>query len=183
MSFLEKKTNINIGVCRAGNVIGGGDWNKNRIIPDAIKNWAKKKKLAIRNPYSVRPWQHVLDPINGYVLFAKHLYLSKKFNGKIYNFGPNKKDSYSVINLITLMSKTLLKLRFSINKNSNKISETNTLVLNSNKAFEDLKWKPKLSFKESIESTCIWYKNFYKKNRISPFEFTIEQIKNFIGKK
>ena len=88
--FLKYKKNISISSVRAGNIIGGGDWSKNRIIPDCAKSWIKKEIVILRNPYAVRPWQHVLDAINGYLTLANQLSKTKKFNGQSFNFGPEK---------------------------------------------------------------------------------------------
>ena len=89
-SFLKNKKNLSIVSVRAGNILGGGDWSRDRIIPDCVKSWKKEKSVFLRNPNSIRPWQHILDAINGYLLLAKINSKSKKFNGQSFNFGPEK---------------------------------------------------------------------------------------------
>ena len=103
-SFLKNK-DIRIGIGRAGNVIGGGDWNDDRIVPDCVKSWSKSKKVLIRNPFSTRPWQHVLEPISGYFRIAQHLYYSNDINGEAFNFGPVNNENFNVKYLIEHMKK------------------------------------------------------------------------------
>ena len=103
--FPLKKTKVLIGIARAGNVIGGGDWSENRLIPDCVKAWSKNKKVLIRNPNSTRPWQHVLEAIWGYLLLAAKLKKNKKFHGQAFNFGPNYNANHNVISLVKLIKK------------------------------------------------------------------------------
>ena len=105
LSFFSKIGNIKIGICRAGNVIGGGDWSEKRIIPDAIKAWSKKELLEIRNPNATRPWQHVLEPLSGYIQYAKQLSSNYNLHGEAFNFGPSSEQNFSVAKLINEMSK------------------------------------------------------------------------------
>ena len=104
-SFLKKNKYIKIGVARAGNVIGGGDWSNYRLVPDCFKSWAKKNTVTIRNPKSTRPWQHVLEVLYGYQLFALRLGKNNKLNGEAFNFGPNSSQDKSVINLVQEIKK------------------------------------------------------------------------------
>merc|ERR1711991_1059003 len=98
-NYFSKKKNLRICVARAGNVIGGGDWSAYRLVPDCAKSWSKGKQVKIRSPNSTRPWQHVLEALGGYLLLAKKLKFNKKLNGEIFNFGPNTKTNFKVINL------------------------------------------------------------------------------------
>ena len=102
-SFLKDKENLRIGIGRAGNVIGGGDWSPNRIVPDCIIKWINKEKVQIRNPKATRPWQHVLEPLSGYLSLAYELNNSRSLNGEAFNFGPSDSLSYSVEELIEEM--------------------------------------------------------------------------------
>ena len=102
--FLLIKTKVLIGVARAGNVIGGGDWSENRLIPDCVKSWSKDKKVLIRNPQSTRPWQHVLEATWGYFVLAAKLKQNKQLHGEAFNFGPNTRN-YKVISLVQLIEK------------------------------------------------------------------------------
>ena len=179
-SYAEKKK-ISICVTRAGNVIGGGDWSKNRIVPDLFKQWSNSKKLKVRNPKSTRPWQFVLDPLGAY-LYLGYLLLNKNTNKKInfecFNVGPKKNVNKKVIELIRLIKKDVKSLNFYVtNEKSNK--EAKLLKLNCSKIFKYTKWKPVYNFNETVRNTSSWYVNYYtRKNNI--FDFTINQIQNYI---
>ena len=172
-SFLSKKK-IGLATVRAGNVIGGGDWSKNRIIPDCIKSIYKSNHLILRNPNYIRPWQHVLDPINGYAMLAMKLFYNKnKFSGA-WNFGPNYKEIKSVRSLVNLILKKInKKIKITILKNTN--HESYSIKLNSSKSRKKLLWKSKYNFKESVDLTFDWY-NKYLRYKISIIP---NQIKNF----
>lgn len=177
-SFLKKNKNVKIAIARAGNVIGGGDWSLNRIIPDCVSKWSKKKILKVRNPNSTRPWQHVFDIIFGYVILAINLKVNKKINGEPFNFGPSKSHNFKVIDLIKLIKKYWVNGKISIQKNKN-FKEANLLQLNSEKSYKVLKWKPRLNLKDSINLTGIWYKKFYEK-KMNMYEFSLFQLKNYL---
>ena len=174
-SIIRYKKNLSINVARAGNVIGGGDWSYDRVIPDCVKSWSKNLAVKIRNPNSTRPWQHVLEVIRGYLQCA---ILGKKFksklNGEIFNFGPKKNQNKSVMELVKQMQKNLIKVKLKIKKEKGK-KESNLLKLNSNKAKKILKWEPILNFKESVKLTALWYKQFYS-NKISCYNLSKKQI-------
>ena len=160
--FSTNKTKIKIGIARAGNVIGGGDWSSNRLIPDCVKSWSKNKKVIIRNPKSTRPWQHVLEAIYGYLIFAINLKKNNKLHGEVFNFGPNNKKNYNVIDLVKQMKNHWKKVTWSETKqNENSFFESNLLKLNSNKAKNKLKWKCILNFNQTINMVAQWYKNYY----------------------
>ena len=93
-SYLKKNTNLRIGICRAGNVIGGGDWAQDRLIPDCVRSWTNNQNVLIRNPKATRPWQHVLEPISGYLSLAVSLKKSDKLSGQAYNFGPSSDNNF-----------------------------------------------------------------------------------------
>ena len=162
--FPLQKTKVVIGIARAGNVIGGGDWSENRLIPDCVKSWSKNKRVLIRNPRSTRPWQHVLEVACGYLFLALSLKKNKKLHGEAFNFGPNNTKNYSVMFLVKLMKKYWKAVSWKIVKKSTKsFSESNLLKLNCNKAKFILKWKCILSFTETINMVADWYKNYYLK--------------------
>jgi len=102
--FSSNDSNIRIGTTRAGNVIGGGDWAKDRIVPDCMKAWSDDSKVEIRSPNATRPWQHVLEPLSGYLSFGQNLYNNKKLNGESFNFGPSSIHNYSVQRIIKDLS-------------------------------------------------------------------------------
>jgi CDP-glucose 4,6-dehydratase len=167
----------NIATARAGNVIGGGDFAKNRIFPDIIKSYEKKKQCIIRNPSHTRPWQHVLDPISGYLTLAEKLYKSKneKYNSA-WNFGPPNENK-SVKDIVDFI-KGSIPLKIKKNNNKNRFNESKYLNLNSNKSKKYLNWNRALNFQRSIKMTLEWYLNS-KKNKDN-FEFTMKQIDEYL---
>lgn len=161
-----------LSIARAGNVIGGGDFAKNRIIPDLIDSIFNKQKLILRMPNSVRPWQHVLDCLNGY-LFLVNDQISNQTQGE-WNFGPNNVEKITVNDLVnTFISHFEEKLQISI-ENSD-LKETNFLMLNSDKSRNLLGWKNNLTFEDSVRWTADWYKNSDKKL------ITQKQIEKFLS--
>tara|TARA_B100001123_G_C15337708_1_gene1033504 strand:+ start:4324 stop:5427 length:1104 start_codon:yes stop_codon:yes gene_type:complete len=177
--FSLKKNKVFIGVARAGNVIGGGDWSENRLIPDCVKSWSKNKKALIRNPKSTRPWQHVLEALSGYLLFALKLKENKKLHGEVFNFGPNNSKNYNVISLVKLINKFWKETSWKTSNRKKKgFYESNLLKLNSNKAKKQLKWKCILSFTETISMVAEWYKNYYF-NKKKMFKVSSDQIKAY----
>ena len=156
--FVESK--IKLASARAGNVIGGGDWSENRLIPDIIRSIFENKKLIIRNPKSTRPWQHVLESINGYLNLGYALtYEKQKFIGSL-NFGPEIGDNKSVEEILKIIKKLGFKLEVKYEKKLDQ-KESKFLSLNVDKAKKMLNWKPKWNSQESLYQTLIWYKEFY----------------------
>ena len=177
--FPLKKTKVIIGVARAGNVIGGGDWSENRLIPDCVKSWSKNKKVLVRNPNSTRPWQHVLEAVFGYLLLASNLKKNKKLHGEVFNFGPNTLKNYNVITLVKLMKKYWKQVSWKVDTKSKKnFFESSLLKLNSQKAKKKLKWKCALSFKETINMVASWYKSYYTKKKNS-YKISLNQIQEY----
>ena len=172
--FIDSK--IKIASVRAGNVIGGGDWSENRLIPDIVRSIFEKKKLQIRNPKSTRPWQHVLEPLNGYLQLAIFLDKNgKQFQGS-WNFGPEIGDDKSVEELIEI-TKSLgfeLEVNFEIN---NIQKEAKYLSLDIDKAKKDLKWSPRWNSKEALSQTLLWYRGFY--NGINPNSLIQNEIEKY----
>ena len=177
--FPLEKTKVLIGIARAGNVVGGGDWSENRLIPDCVRSWSKNKKVLIRNPKSTRPWQHVLEAVGGYLFLALSLKKRKKLHGEVFNFGPNNAKNYNVIFLVKMMRKNWKKISWKVaNKRKRSFYESNLLKLNCNKARTYLKWKSILSFKETISMVANWYKNYYSKPK-KIYETSFNQIKEY----
>ena len=186
-SFFYKKSKVKIAIARAGNVIGGGDWSEDRLLPDCIKSWSKGKKVNIRNPYSTRPWQHVLEALSGYILLAVKLRLEPKIHGEAFNFGPKLSHNYSVLSLLKRVKKIWPSILWSTTKNKKKFKESNLLKLNCTKAKKIMNWQSTLSFNENIKMTIDWYKAYYmnkdsKKMRIFS-ENQILQFMNLIKKR
>ncbi len=177
-SYFNKNKNIKICIARAGNVIGGGDWSKNRIIPDCYKSWSKNKRAIIRNPNSTRPWQHVLEAVYGYLVLAIKLKKNPKLHGQAFNFGPKTKKNYKVKELISVIEKSWKNFKWKNQSYKNSLYESNLLKLNSKKAEKILGWKTKLKFKETIMITADWYKAYLLKTK-KMINVSIEQIENF----
>ena len=177
-SFFNFQNKFGFATARAGNVIGGGDWSNNRIIPDSIKSIINKKKLIIRNPNSTRPWQHVLEPVSGYLLLAKKLYENKKKYSGSWNFGPQGKETMYVKKVVRMLFLFLGIQKSTITKKGS-FKEANLLKLNSNKALKKLNWKNTWNMKKSIRETAQWYKCFLDKEDIK--KFTIYQINNYFN--
>lgn len=175
--YLKNKKNLVVGIARAGNVIGGGDWSDDRLIPDCIKAWSKKKLLKIRSPKSTRPWQHVLEAIYGYLVLGQKLRVNKKLNGEVFNFGPNNRNNFSVEQLLEKLKKNGIVLKWLVKSEKNNL-ESNLLKINSNKAKKLLSWECILSFSDTVNYLTNWYKNYYTKNN-DMFKFTIAQIKEY----
>jgi len=179
--FKDEKTNIRIGIARAGNVIGGGDWAKDRIIPDCIKAWSEEKTVDIRNPLATRPWQHVLEPLSGYLLLACNLSLSEENHGEPYNFGPSSKNNYSVGQLINEIKESWNKANWNdVSEEGNQPYEAGLLKLNCDKALFDLDWQPTLNFRETVKMTADWYKYYYQGNESSMYDFSVTQIEEYL---
>ena len=176
--FKDKNTNINLAITRAGNVIGGGDWAKDRIIPDCVKAWANNDAVEIRNPSATRPWQHVLEPLGGYLLLGSMLSKSKNINGEAFNFGPAKENDFSVQELIEGMQGYWSNVKWmDLSEKLSNVYEAKLLKLNCEKANKQLNWRPILNFEETIKMTVEWYKAFYSSEEM--FSFSISQIKQF----
>lgn len=156
-SFFQKEGTCHIASARAGNVIGGGDWAPNRIVPDYFRALKQGEKLEIRNPYATRPWQHVLEPLSGYLNLGAELFLKgKEFSGG-WNFGPEDMSNYSVKELIDEILAINPKGGYVIPEEIEKLHEAVLLKLDISKAANFLKWKPVLNFKETVEFTSEGY--------------------------
>ncbi len=178
--FNTANSNVRIGVTRAGNVIGGGDWANNRIVPDCMRAWSNKKNVDIRSPNSTRPWQHVLEPLSGYLLLASNLAQSSKNHGEAYNFGPSSEHNYPVSGLIDEMAKYWDRVQWSdVSKAEKHLHEAGLLKLNCDKALFELNWVPALQFEETVKMTVEWYKTYYQDNPPSMLDFTLSQIKDY----
>jgi len=175
-----KKSNVRLASVRAGNVIGGGDWADHRIVPDCIRAWIDGESVEIRSPKATRPWQHVLEPLSGYLTIAQNLYNNIDYNGESFNFGPNAEYNNTVKELLEDLSKNWkLKQKPSfLSKETSDFHEAGLLKLNCDKALFHLKWIPTLDYKKLIEFTSNWYYNFYY-TKTDMFEFTKNQIKEY----
>ena len=176
------KAGFHISTARAGNVIGGGDWARDRIVPDCIRSWAEKKSVEIRSPLATRPWQHVLEPLSGYLWLGASLYQKERegLNGEAFNFGPSSDVNKPVSDLISEMNKYWDDGKWHKNESAmGAKKEANLLKLCCDKALHRLDWLPNLSFQETVEFTVNWYKNYYLQKISSIREYTLGQISSY----
>ena len=181
--------NVNIATARAGNCFGGGDWTKDRIVKDCLEAFFQNKTLFIRNPEANRPWQHVVEPLTGYLTLAQKLCSNKgkKFSGA-WNFGPSTKQNMRVLDLAKLIKKSInSKSRITIKEKDQRFTnkkfrvfESKYLNISSKKALKKLRWRSKLSIKSAVELTVEWHQALiFKKNLL---KITLQQIKNYLSK-
>jgi CDP-glucose 4,6-dehydratase len=148
-----------VAVARAGNVIGGGDWSKDRIIPDIVRALNDKKPIVVRNPNAVRPWQHVLEPLSGYLLLGVKMIENAIKYADAYNFGPYLEDTLTVENLVKIAIQQYGYGHYETPTQTNQPHEAGLLKLDINKAINELDWRPKWSANKAIEKTINWYLN------------------------
>ena len=170
------KHNVLLASARAGNVIGGGDWSSDRLIPDIVKAASEKNEVIIRSPNATRPWQHVLEPLSGYLTLGWKLLESKFEYADGWNFGPEMTSNLTVREVITYTMKywDVFKINY-LNSNDNP-HEANLLMLDCSKANKLLKWRPVWLIEQTIQKTIEWYKNFYLNNEISTYKDINEYI-------
>ena len=174
---------IGIASARAGNVIGGGDWAKNRLLPDFFRSFHKNRALHVRSPNFIRPWQHVLEPISGYLLLAEKLITNKKKYSQPWNFGPSSKNIQTVSQIIKKLKKKIKKSKFKV-KDSLKIHETKLLQLNSSKSISMLNWKNYWEVDTALYKTIDWYHAWKKKEDMMKFSLSqINSYENLMKKK
>lgn len=173
--FIKEDSNVKLAIARAGNVIGGGDWASDRIVPDCVRSWSQNKRVDIRSPNATRPWQHVLEPLSGYLLLATKL-ASGSSHGEAYNFGPRAEHNYSVQALINEMAKHWDNVQWLDTSDKKQLfHEAGLLKLNCDKALAELSWQAVLNFETTVAMTINWYKEFYQNNG-NMFGFTVKQI-------
>jgi CDP-glucose 4,6-dehydratase len=176
--FKDKaKSKTSMATVRAGNVIGGGDWADYRIVPDCIRAWVKGDSVKIRSPKATRPWQHVLEPLSGYLAIAASLDTGIVENGSSYNFGPRSEFSTTVKQLLDDLNEYwhLDQEPSFLSENISEFHEAGLLKLNCDKALYDIKWHPTLEYDKLIEFTSLWYYSFYNEN-IDMYDYTMKQI-------
>ena len=178
-SFFKNKRNCGISSARAGNVIGGGDWSANRLIPDCIRSLLDKKPIFLRNPNFNRPWQHVLEPLMGYLILAKKQFKEPKKYSDAWNFGTKNNSVKSVKEIVDYMISFWGSGKIKVNR-VNKFYEQKNLQLDINKAKKRLKWIPTYSVKRGVQITTEWYLQVYKDKK-DPFEVTNKQIIDYMN--
>ena len=183
-SFLEHKPQLRIAVARAGNVIGGGDWSKDRIVVDTVCSFAERKPVLIRSPKATRPWQHVLEPLSGYLRLAQVLQESRttdiNINGEAFNFGPRAEQTKTVRQLVEDIAQywdidpqDAVRVTDEVTFN-----EATLLKLNCDKALALLSWKATLNYQQTVQFTAEWYRAWYE-GSTDIFSLTNEQISDY----
>jgi CDP-glucose 4,6-dehydratase len=157
-SFFKQRPLLGAATTRAGNVIGGGDWALDRIIPDCIRAIEAGKPIRLRNPGATRPWQHVLEPLAGYLLLAARLYEEPQSWGGSWNFGPPTNEILTVQNVAELIIGHLGNGSIEIVESETKVHEAHFLQLNCDKAHQLLGWYPRWNVGKTLEATALWYK-------------------------
>ncbi|MFN4234172.1 MAG: CDP-glucose 4,6-dehydratase [Bacteroidia bacterium] len=180
--FKNESSNVQLVSVRAGNVIGGGDWALNRIVPDAMRSWSKKQSVIIRSPQATRPWQHVLEPLSGYLVAGMKLTENKNLSGESFNFGPNADQNHTVLELLNELSK---HWNFSNDFNTIEIQpsiqfhEAGLLKLNCDKALHMLNWKPVWNFEDTTKYTSQWYFDYYNNHQVN-IEYLENQLNEYL---
>lgn len=148
-----------LATARAGNVIGGGDWSENRLIPDAVRAVEARRDLIIRNPSATRPWQHVLDCLSGYLRLSEHLLSGNAASATAYNFGPEASSNLSVENLLTRLRHVWPDVSWQFDLQATEMPhEAAVLYLDSSKARNELGWRPRWGLDEALTATADWYR-------------------------
>jgi len=179
LSYFRERPNFGCASTRAGNVIGGGDRAKDRIVPDIIRAIEKSTPIFLRNPQSTRPWQHVLDPLHGYLCLAMALYNNpSQLNGEAWNFGPSNQSIKMVYELAELLLDFWPETSIETNTLNKNYHESNLLHLSIDKAQSLLKWVPKYHFKHAVSQVGSWYKRVHDGE--DPKQVTTEQITHFM---
>lgn len=178
-SFLQEGKPYALACARAGNVIGGGDWALDRLIPDCMRFINENKPIEIRNPIAIRPWQHVLEPLSGYLLLGQKLLEEGEKYAQGFNFGPKEDSVLTVADVAQRVVKYYGKGEVVIGEKS-PLHEANLLMLNIEKAKDVLDWTPSLNADEAIFETVEWYKRFYSGEKME--EYTLSQINRYQAK-
>ncbi len=178
-SFLKRGA-TRMAVTRAGNVIGGGDWAAHRIVPDCIRAWSRGEAVSVRNPTATRPWQHVLEPLSGYLCLGARLLDGKSsLDGEPFNFGPGSQVDESVGQLLEAMVRRWAGARWLPAEATQSIGHEATLLkLSCDKALFHLGWRAVLNFDETVEFTVDWYRNWYAQSE-DPYPFACSQIARY----
>jgi len=172
----SKKHNVLLASGRAGNVIGGGDWAIDRLIPDIIKATANNEAVLIRNPKATRPWQHVLEPLSGYLTLGYKLLKKDVSVADGWNFGPDIHSNLQVGDIVKLSHEYWNDIQIEISKNTDEHHEANLLMLDCAKANKTLKWKAVWGIDKTIDKTISWYKSYYEDNIV----LSLKDLKDYV---
>ena len=179
-SFFIDRPKFGAATARAGNVIGGGDWAADRIVPDCVRSLQAGKPIVIRSPRATRPWQHVLEPISGYLkLGASLCHDGSKYNGS-WNFGPQVDRSYTVLDVANAIATQFINGSVLVDESSIKSHEADLLQLNSDKARQLLQWNTRWNFEQTLQVTCDWYRDVLLSGK-APEAVSRAQISKYYG--
>jgi CDP-glucose 4,6-dehydratase len=185
-SFFDSESNsrrVAVATGRAGNVIGGGDWGEDRLVPDCVRALSAEKEIVIRNPASIRPWQYVLEPLGGYLLLGAKMYENNERYVGAWNFGPSEKDAISVEEVVKRIVSYWGNGEYTVKSSVNEPHEARSLRLDCSKARALIGWKPTYAINEALVETVAWYKEFYGKRVASDlYDYTVKQIVKYVAK-
>lgn len=179
-SFTTRGSGLAIATARAGNVIGGGDWAEDRLVPDIVRGISSGTPIIIRRPDSIRPWQHVLEPLSGYLLLGQKLYESGADFAEAWNFGPRVEDSITAAEVATRSCSYWGKGELRIQPDPDAPHEATFLRLDCTKASQCLAWSPRLRLNQALQWTVEWYRTYYERTSESPREITERQIQAYM---
>ena len=169
---------MNFSIIRAGNIIGGGDWNLSRLVPDIYTSLYNNKKIIIRNPNAIRPWQHILDVVNAIIILLSKNKRKISKNTNFFNVGPEMKSNITVKQLVNKIINKKNKVGFKLKIKKIKFKESKVLKLSNKLIKKKIRWMPLLDIDQSINQTNLWYEQFFN-NKKDIFEFTEKEILNF----
>lgn len=175
-AFFNAETAPLLATARAGNVIGGGDWSEDRLIPDLVRSIASKQSLEIRSPHATRPWQHVLESLSGYLLLGQNLLMGKKQLAESWNFGPEPSCNRSVEDVLGMFHHFWPGMQWHVTQNTQP-HEANLLYLDSAKARSLLHWKPVWDIDQTLEKTADWYRAWLQSKQL----ISQQQLSNYVS--
>ena len=175
--------NTLLASCRAGNVIGGGDWADDRLIPDLVRSAALGETVNIRNPKAIRPWQHVLESLSGYLLVGQKLLEGHPHFAEAWNFGPSDEENLTVGNIVDMAKKIWPNIDCETQMMLKQPQESNTLKLDCSKSRSRLDWRPVWDINRSVQNTLNWYRSFYELRQVKSLEHLCLYIKDAKAKK
>ncbi len=160
-AYFNESSSVLLATVRAGNVIGGGDWAADRILPDAYRAVSERTRLRIRSPRAIRPWQHVLEPLAGYLLIGQKLLEGQRRFADAWNFGPGSDGEVDVLSIISAVHEHWPDLDYELTPQANLPVESSILKIDSSKSLRELSWKPVWTWKQAVGKTASWYRDFY----------------------
>jgi CDP-glucose 4,6-dehydratase len=173
--------NVRIGVVRAGNVVGGGDWAADRLVPDVARAWSLGENVTIRRPQATRPWQHVLEPISGYLLLGAEMANRPELHNEAFNFGPPAEAVNPVRDVVVALKDHLPGLDLTIDESQAHFHEAGLLKLTCDKALSFLRWTPVLDFDETMQISAEWFHRYYSEGPEGIKSFTEGQLDYYTG--